>query len=87
MDHDQADGFEDDTPELEEEANEDEFDFSERGDDDADDDEEDIEELLGVGFFDAEKYPSCEDCDGGGGLTGVISLGAAWWEESWEIVP
>lgn len=54
---------------MEEEADEDEFDFSNRGNDDADDDEEDVDELFGVGFFDAEEYASCENGDGRGGLS------------------
>ena len=59
--HDEPDGFEDDASDLEQEANQDESDFSERGNDNTDYDERDVEQLLKFDFLDLEEPASDED--------------------------
>ena len=68
LNHDQTGGLEDDTSDLEEEANHDELELAERGNDDTEHDEGDVAENLEVHGRNAHA-PSCEqDGDGSRGL-------------------
>lgn len=68
LDHDKADGFEDNATALEKEADQDEPDLAEGCDNDTDYDERDIAKRLQVRWCEAETPGSEEDSNGRSGL-------------------
>lgn len=74
LNHDQTDGLEDDTTELEEETDQDEPDLTERGDDDTNDDGGDVHQDLEVHGSNSHSPGGREHSDGHGGLVVMLAL-------------
>lgn len=69
LDHDQANGLENNASDLEEETNHDKFDLAQRSDNDTDDDEGNVAERFHVDWGNAQTPGSEENSNGGRSLS------------------